>query len=312
MVPGFITHALDAFRTMQAWPFWLAFAVLGAQVLIGRGRACKGLAIALIIVSGSLDAYHLFGRYHDTWGNLNAPIPIMKNSELAEAYRILKGCSARMGPGRLLSNLRPDVFDQSLTVAADRFTRGPLSPSHRKETGWTAALFNVHYRPFLSRRFPRAEWYDLGGRLAWPYGYLTLAIFPEGSIEPDTLERWVKADEMLQPLTSFLLHRRVHETDTDVLKRLAALYPGFKGDPFLESCFHEKAYLYFTRAGDNQDAEESLQRGLARGYPAAHFYYQLGHLYRAAGRDPDALRAFQKACSAPGNRTDAERYLTPP
>lgn len=313
LIPGIITRALDAFRTMQAWPFLTFLAAPGAVDLVGRFRKGRTRALAiLLLASVALDAYHLGVRYPATWGNLSLPVPVMKNSELAEAYRILREEARQRGPGRLLGNLRPDAYDQTLTVAVDGFLDGPWAPGRDRNPAWTALLVNTHYRHFVKRNHPLVEWHDLGGRLGWPYGQLSLVVVPKGAVDETTLGRWIEADAALQPLTSFLLNRRLHEPDTDVLARLAALYPYFRGDPFLESCFFEKAYLYFIRAGDNRGAEESLRKALERGFPAAHFHYHLGHLARAGGRAEEARRAFERALTAPDNRTDAANQLGTP
>ncbi len=313
MIPGFITSALDAFRVMQAWPFLTTLAALGGGGLADRaGKRRVRVIVLLVLLSGILDAYHLFGRYRATWGNLDLPIPIMKNSELAAAHRILLRETAARGPGRLLLNLRPDPYDQTLTAAADGFMDGPWAPGRNRQPSWTAFLVNIHYRPFVSARYPRIEWHDLGDRLGWPYGHLALAVVPEGAVDAPVLARWIEADSALQPLTAFLLNRRLEEGEDRVLSRLAVAYPSFKGDPFLESCFHERAYLHFVRAGDNRGAEEALRRALERGYKAAHFHYHLGHLQRASGRKEEARGSFEKALTAPDNRTDAANALGKP
>jgi len=315
MIPGFITTTQDAFQIVLAWPFLTLLAALGADAVMRPFLSEKrwiAAAWVLIVLGGAMDGYHLFDRYHDLWGRPSLTTFAVKNGELAEADRCFKEMTAHEGRGKLLLNFRADVSDPSLILAAGSYAVGSWALADHREVRWTGLLINRHYVPFLSTRFPRAQFRDLGDLGTWPAGQMMVGLFPPGAIDEPSLKRWIKADEVLQPLTSFLVHNQGVRSESKIMRWMNSLYPFFKGDPFLESCFYEKTYLYASGIRDAVAAEAALQDGLTKGYPAAHFYYQLGQIHRAAGRKEEARRAFEQAVAAPGNRTDAARYLEKP
>lgn len=121
-----------------------------------------------------------------------------------------------------------------------------------------------------------------------------------------------------------------------MLNALKGAYPAFQGDPFLESTYWEiTANLQFQKslravlpqgiAGDPlfnpslspsllktldlKPTLSSLQMGLARGFPAAHLYYELGTTQAMAGMENLSRLSFQKALKAPLNFTKAQDAL---
>ena len=339
-IPILFSSLFNAFHLISLIPFVLFTAVLGCQRLLvasrSRGRFLLGL---FLVVSFTLDGRNL---EKSSWA-LQHLEPAQKPPEYVKAYQLLKDLAERRGPGLFFPFFTVDeVKPPFLQVATSSFNGVFNSKLPLEKCSWAAVLTNVHYQPFLNRRFPggRAFWLSKdqpppdGGRMLW-ITTLTPASLP-------VFLRWKEAAESFRPYQEENVMNRggknVQKSIAPVLKALVQAYPSFRNDPFLESSFWEKlsdlsfqALLLNTyqkttglilpetpNSGFSKKEIDPLALGqpirdlknaIRKGYPAAHLYFHLGVLLEMAGKPLEARQAFQKASQSPLDFTKSKEYI---
>ena len=310
-LPGFLTGGVEMFRILPLLPLLLAGATWGLMGLLGALKPrFRWIALVLIFaLSMGLDAFHLFGAYHGVWTRPQDHWFASKSVERLRAYQILEALQKQEGPGFVLSELVPDLYDQSLGLADFAFNVEENPGLKAGQARWAALLINVDYQPYLARVLPEGKWYRLAPDVDWPDGGLMLAVFPLPSTDPGTLNRWIGADRASHDLAPLVFDNRDYKSRAPVLERLESLYPLFQGDRFLESCFWEK--VAENEYGDRNYAGQinALDKAIERGCPTAHLYNDLGALFLRRSRLPEAREAFQKALGCSPNYTSAAAGL---
>jgi hypothetical protein len=309
--PGFLTGGVEMFRILPLLPLLLAGAVWGLLALLGPLKLyLKWIVLALILAfSLGLDTFHLFGVYHGVWTHPQDNWFASKSLERLRAYQILEELQKQDGPGFVLSELVPDLYDQSLSIAGYAFNVEQKPELNAGQARWVALLINVHYQPYLAGTFPRGKWYRLAPDVDRPDGGLMLAVFPLPSNHPETLNRWIGADRACHDLTPLVFNNRDYKSRKPVLEKLYSLYPLFEGDRFLESCFWEK--IAENEYGDRNYEGQigAFKQAIEKGYPMAHLYNDLGALFFRHGRLLAAGDAFKKALKCNPNYTSAATGL---
>jgi len=263
----------------------------------------------ILSASAILDIYHLAGPYHRLWGTPNPFWQNIKSAELCEAYGILQRSYFPDGKGFLLSELRANPTDQTLTVAAYPFDAGRNPSISPGEIKWVGLIANANDKPFLSRKFPMGHWYGLSKAALSSNQPQMLGVIPLDPRTAPDLGRWMRADRELQPLTDSIMDAFRGQDQEPFLKALFESYPSLRGDPFLESCFWEKVVFHLMAAGDEAGALKALQQGVKKGYPAAHLFNMEGVLLAKEGKVHEARMAFQKAIRCEINLTPALENL---
>lgn len=293
-VPGFLTGGVEMFRVLPLLPLLLAGTTWGLLTLLGPLKLhLKWIALTLILVfSLSLDTKHLFGVYHGIWVQPKDNWFASKSVERLRAYYILEELKKQKGPGVILCELVPDLYDQSLTIATYAFNVAQNRELNPGQARWAALLINIHYQPYLADIFPDGNWYRLAPDVDRPDGGLMLAVFPLPSNHPETLNRWIKADKACQDLTPLVFDNRDYKSRKPLLEKIYSIYPLFQDDRFLESCFWEK--IAENEYGDrNYEGQiDALKQAVEKGYPTAHLYNDLGALYLRHSRFLEARGAF--------------------
>ena len=321
LAPGILSNTLESFRTVPFLPMaWLVVA-WGFYRMVWNcpPQRAAFLGILLFICSLSLNSWHLFVKYPEAWGAPNSNWTVnIKSTEYWKAYSILKGYSLREGPGAALEELQPDPFDRTLTLADYAFDTARNPAFRFEDSRWIAVITNVHYYPFLQKRFPYSAFYPLLAGESAQYGGDILEVIPISPKNLQELKPWFEANQALQKVTSIMMERKEHRFRTKIFEYLYPLEPLMKGDPFLESCFWEKVHVQNdleSAYGDKklsdiyQASLYSIQQALRYGYPTAHFYNELGILQEMGGRFGEARVSFQKAVQAPLDRTSASLHL---
>jgi tetratricopeptide (TPR) repeat protein len=260
--------------------------------------------IFFVAVFGGLDAYHLFGPYHQLWRDPENWRGYSKSIERYRAHFILDQTAAEKGPGFIFTSFVPGLCDRSLNLVDNAYnvSENPALPP--QTATWAALLTNVNNQPFLARRFPQGRAFALSDHLNRSDGGFILWQMPITPENREALGRWQKASEAFTCLPS--------AGPQETLDSFFPAYPAFRGDPFLESFFWEKmSDLYFTASNfkDYQKPIEALNMALSRGDRAAHLYLKLGVFYLMENDFSAARKAFQGALKAPGNQTQAKTYL---
>lgn len=311
LLPGALSGGMEMFRIVQTMPFFLLGAAFGGAVL-WRATPGKGrwwLAGSLFLASAGLDAYHLFSVYHGIWTHPRDNWFASKSVERLRAYDLLQELQKKAGPGYVLSELVPDIYDQSLPQATYAFNtaRNPVLPSSGAR--WAAILINLHYQPYLAGKFPEGRWFYLAGGVERSDGGLMLGIVPFPSSNPGYLNRLIAVDRAMHSLVGLVFDHRDWKSREPVLRRLSGLHPLFQGDPFLEACFWEKTAE--NEYGDRHfEAQVSaLTQAVQKGYPAAHLYNGLGALSLRRGQLKEARKAFRQALEQRPSHTSAAAGL---
>ncbi len=105
------------------------------------------------------------------------------------------------------------------------------------------------------------------------------------------------------------MYRHPFESYKPVHDYLGQNHSIFEKDPFLESIFWEQAGFCSLAQKDLPAALVCYQMAVRHGYPAAHFYNNIGMALALSGRYGEARAVFVKVLKAPVNRTMALENL---
>lgn len=314
-LPGALSQTFEPFRLLSILSVLLVVAALGFARLSLRPPAPRMTRGALLLLAAAfaLDLYQLAVPYPRVWNDPENWKINLKSIERYRAYVELKKIAAKEGPGLVLSDFVPGNGDQSLSLADDPFNASQNPRLPFESARWAGLLTNVHYQPFLKKRFPDGKAYYLSRGLSPVNGGWMLWVIPslEGRERQAALRRWNKACRSQQAsIENYLAY--VHGKPSFPIRvSLERTYPLFQGDPFLESCYGEKLADHFLKfgAGNHGEAIAALKTSLKKGYPAAHLYHLLGTLYWIDRDQVQARRAFQQAVEAPLDFTNSRQYL---
>jgi hypothetical protein len=316
ILPVFLTNNVEMFRIIPLMPLVLFSVALGCQAvllsLVGRGRVYFLLAVGLF--SLGLDAYHLGVVYPDFWKSQPALWDqYAKERECYLAYQRLEALSRSRGPGLVLTEfpvpLELDPREQSLVLACHPFDVSRNPGLGMERASWVALLVETPDLPFLRRRFPQAQWEELGPALyrfvpAQPI-YYYMAILPITPQNAGMFHRWARADEFLEGMVYESLCPTSVQFRRIIARQMLQNYGLFQGDPFLESHFWTTLSENFQKDGQLEDAWQALKSGLEKGYPFPQKYYYMGFFLFKAGHYHSAREAYSTAA-----RLDA--FFTPP
>jgi len=309
-LPGFLTGGVEMFRILPILPLLLGGTAMGLSALLNSLKTSRRWPVLgfLFLFSLGLDCHHLFGAYRDVWNHPDGWFA-SKSVERLRAFRILDDVRKDLGPGLIVTELVPDLYDQSLSIATYDFN-GQINPDPGPSRDpWVAILANAHYQPLLSKNFPAPRWIRLAPDTGPPDGGLILGVVSQSACNPEALQRLLQADRAMNGLVSLVYENRDYKSRQPVVEKLASLHPLFEGDPFLEACFWEKMAdnAYGDRDYDAQVA--ALKQAIEKGYPAAHLYNDLGALYLRRSRFQEARESFEKALHCVPNFTSAATGL---
>jgi 4-amino-4-deoxy-L-arabinose transferase-like glycosyltransferase len=321
LLPGLLTNNVEFNRIVLVYPFLALWAITGLFRLVEAAPVkWRLILLALLLVfSTLLDARHLFQAYPQRWAHPGAAWGVnIKSVEYWGAHQVLKRESTTRGPGAVLEELQPDPFDRTLTIANYPFDTARNPAFRFEDSKWVAVIANVHYTPFLRKRFPDSEIFQLPVPEKAQYGGDILQVIEITPGNHSDLKRWFEVNRAFQKVTSVMMERKEHQDRTRIFEMLYPLEVMVKGDPFLESCFWEKAHVQHNLEaayGDRPFSEiypkslYTIQQATRLGYPSAHFYNEMGVLLEMGKRMEEARAAFLKATKAPLNRTSAADHL---
>ncbi len=311
LVPALLTKTLEPFRLLPLMPLILAAAALGLSRFLSFSPVMKPFFVVsgIFLASFALDFYHLAGPYRKTWET-----PSYWNTKSFirfKADEILKQKARNEGQGLIFTDFSPGFCDQTLTLSTYAYNQVWNPELLGEKFKWAAVLVNVHYRPFLAKRFPDGKAYFLDKEAPEPNGGTMLWVMPVTPNRQEVMARWEKAAEALKPFIHQFLSYVHGQSFQPVRDSLLQAYPYFRGDPFLESCFWEKAADNDLKMGfqDHRESIQDIRQALKSGYPATHLYYTLGTLLYIDRNRVEAREAFQQASHAPMNFTNADQLL---
>jgi hypothetical protein len=299
-------------RVVQTIPAFIFLAALGFRRLMisfpGKTLAMGLWAVAVGALSLGCDTYHLFGAYHQWCVPAQDPGYNCKSLERQRAFAVFEEAQRRWGPGLILTNLVDEVHDQTLGLSTWWFNAAENPGAGECRRPWVGLLCNVHDRDYLSRHIPETQCQGLAAGLFRENGGLMACVLPVNAENLSTLRRWVVAEKAMHLFTGGVLEKGLSHRVQALSAQLDGLYPLFRGDPFLESCFWEKKAQFAFMAKNYRDMVDPLQKAIQRGIPEAHLYNRLGVVNLVLGDYGGAGRALEQAMRCPDNQTSA-KYL---
>jgi hypothetical protein len=312
LLPGLLSMNLEAFRIVQVLPLLLFIAALGLQFFL------EGLStfrrwpylVLLLLVSLGFDLYRLAGTWMECDlhpENFDRPV---KSIEKFRAYRILEQVWKEKGPGLILTDFDTEAQnDATLTLYSEPFdvTRHPAQKTGDKT--WVGLYVNVHYLPYLEKRFPDAQWVRVGQDLRKPDGGMVLGIIPVNTWPLSaTFKKWMDMNVLFREVDGDRLYQPSEDWDK-LLKKLSQGMAMAQGDPFLESVFWAKVAAIEYGKVDYKAHLWALQMAVTAGYPTAALCFELGNLYLTKGFKKEAIEAYQMALKAPLDLTPSGLIL---
>ena len=296
MLPGFFSLNLQTFRVIQALPLLLGVAALGigSWLRLLQGTRHWILLAVLLALSTGGDFERLGQPYRDVAQDTGPFLSTGKSLARYRAFGILEKLEQTEGPGFVLGEW--DIpADRTMEVATYFFN---AALDHKLDPGrirWAALITDQHYRPFLEKRFPQAQWQLLDSDLPKD-SHRMLGVIPVNPEDEAVLRRWAEADRAFRDLNWGIDHIYDRDCLDRINRDILADYPLIQGDPFLESAYWEKAaYFYYYDSGHYPEHLRALQLAVGRGYPAAHLYAELAELYTLGGQSALAQKASRNA-----------------
>ncbi len=314
MLPGLLTRELELFRLVLIMPLLFAVAAWGLAALLVTIslRARIYCLIILLTTSVALDFYHLLGPYqqscHSDYETFNSH---SRSFERWKAYEFLKNKSQKSGPGLIFDEFEPTPFNQTLALAVYPFNAARNLNLSEKKASWVGFLTNIHYAPFLSKEFPRVQWFELAPQPFEPQENLILGMIDFGDAPIQyTFVHWLKVEQALRRSTFMTLNLGFGQSHEKVLNALLPLSPLVGSDRFLRSNFEERIFYNAMADSDTSLALQSLDAALQAGYPAAHLYNNLGVLWFTLGGHAKARQNFLAAIHSPLDHSSAAINLS--
>ncbi len=317
-IPQILTRGEEYMRVVQIIPLLLFLIALGFHSffrdLSMRKLMAGALALAFVFISTGLDCYHLFGAYHQWWDPSNVAAYNTKSLERLRAFQLFDQTQRRWGPGLILCDLMDNVNDQTLELATWKFNALANPSALIPRIPWVGLVCNVHYRNYLSHLLPHAQWTWLASDVFRENGGLMAGIIPVEAGQLPILRRWVAAQKAMHIFSWDVLENAM-PLARSLSPQLEQLYPLFKGDRFLESCYWEKQAQCAFMAKQYPEMIKPLQKALLLGIPEAHLYNRLGVVCLATGDFRTAQWALGRALQFKDNQTSAAflytHYLEP-
>jgi hypothetical protein len=274
----------------------LAVTALGIQALSSRIPRDKRMPVFGLIVFFTLffDTGRLFAPYLQVVSHPEKFVGTGKSLARYRAYLVLKELNAQKGPGWVLGEWDLPA-DRTLEVATYFFNAAYNPRLNPLDAKWLGVLIDAHYAPFLQKRFPGAQWWDLDSDFS-KEGNRMLAVLPVDDSTRGTLLKWARADRAFRDLNWGTDH--VHDKDCLAVidRKIREDYPVIKGDPFLESCFWEKTGQFYYYYGNHfPEHFRAIELALKNGYPAAHLYAKRAELFLLAGNRQAHQETMKKA-----------------
>ncbi len=290
-LPGLLTRSfINPLRISQILPFIFVSAAAGLGQLCSWHQRFKPWLLAgiLLLALSSIDVYHFWGPYTDL--KVIPPSRQWRTLSSAHAYQILRNESEKDGPLFVFSEFNVFYDDKTLNLACYPFD-GLQNPKLRGiEPGEIALVLNVHYSPFIQKRFPLLRYERLEKD-----SQLGLYLIPTSEIPPATLKLWKEADQVYRGLNLAIKNKNPLQPWSDFLPSFAPLEALDRPDPILMSVYWEKVAFFKDLVEDYPGAAVAYQKALEEGYPAAHLYLDRGTALKWMGKTKESVKDFKKA-----------------
>lgn len=265
LLPGLLSNTLEMMRVLTVLPFCVALVVLGLLKFLASFSKTQRLAVFVLVLAGSLslDVYHLWGPYHE-WSVPSAHSLDSKSPEHYQAFQILDKVQKKEGPGLILTEFVPNIFDQSLLVSTYPFNAARNPKLDSTKVHWAAVLSDASFEPYLIRRFPRSEIYPLSEGLPSNEndGLILFFLSLDNQTRP-VVQNWLEAHRQIQDLFGLMPYHIPHPSYDKAIELLESCRGAFGADTFLQSCYLEKLHgLLHERDETRDQAIQALKENI--------------------------------------------------
>ena len=311
LLPGVLSaDHVEMFRLIQLMPVLLLVAAAGVAAFLEffKPNRRKWVFVLLLVLSSLFDFYHLMAATSQPSSLSSAKARPTVQDENYWAYEQLKPVAQKLGPGLIFTDFILLTHNHTLHVATYPFNALENAACDPAQARWAAVVTNIHYAPFLLRRFPGSQW-----RPITPYptedGGSVVGLIPVTSRNQAVLLGWIPVHQYFHRLGIEAENMMNNQADyQNAVQNLPSGYPLLKSDPFLESCYGEWAAQYHEGPGLDWNIQ-AVRRALQKGYPTANLYYKLGSFYFWNHEPEKARQAYLLAARCRPNYTNAKEVL---
>jgi hypothetical protein len=145
-----------------------------------------------------------------------------------------------------------------------------------------------------------------------------LGVLPFNDRTRGRVEDWARANGQLDDILRQFVELPIEPARKKAIQLMDALEPALSRDPLVRSCYwdiqfslHNWDNMFGHPSPENFRASfRAMQMAVREGYPAAHFYNELGGFYLMEKKFPQAGKAFEQALHAPLNLTPAGENMS--
>ena len=253
-----------------------------------------------LMISMGLDAYHLFGRFHEASSQMGNP---QKSQESFRAFQVLNEYRLIHGPGLIFNDFIPNVHDQTLTTACYQFNSAlnlKLDPGDAK---WAGIICLSYYGDYLRKKLGDCEIYDLSPDVKYPGVGFVLCLIPLTAFNRPYLLSLVPIHLKIHNLYESIPFHEKNPNFCPYLNGLNSILPKFKNDPLLRAWHLEKTLVALNLGKNYLPAAWLLEQSLQDTSPFnnilnwqyAHIYHLLGLGLLREGENIQAKKSFMRA-----------------
>lgn len=305
LLPGFLSNGVESFRIIPLLPILAVLTAIGLGSLLARFRSPSKILLltALVAASAGMDAVRM-PPFRTAGIEGDAPL-----AEGYQCYLPLRALAASQGRGLVFSEMIPETLDWGLAYSTYPFNAAWGAPSG--DIQWAAVLTEIHYLPYLSKRFPSSKWLNFPPEKKGGIGRHVLGIIPMTPSNRSSLASWTDPYRILQGINLRIIALPNGRPRREILERLVSFYPSVPDDPFLQSCFFEKMLFNHSwektfhpedPGAEGEDVTAILKRSFEKGYRDLVLCEKYGRLLATQGKNAEARKAFNAALRlSPGN-----------
>jgi 4-amino-4-deoxy-L-arabinose transferase-like glycosyltransferase len=310
LLPGILSMNLETFRVAQVLPLLLLITALGTHsFLISTPQRWLPLFLLLLIPSTAFDFLMLSTPYVNVESHPEDFGRPLKSMERYRAFQVLEALQKEQGPGLIFTNFETQSYNEpTLSMMTYPFNAARNTALFPEDCRWAAVFVNIHYEPFLRKRFPEGQWLRVSRGLDLSNGGEMLGLLPVTTQNQKTFLRWFQAHQAFQEADQERFFQNNGRL-TAPLKTLKAAYASVHGDPFLESVYWDKTGAFDYENRDYDSHRRAAELAVTRGYPTADLYCKLGEMLMAKENRKDAKIAFRRATQAPLDETPSKLFL---